>query len=513
MTEGEVKENTENFGYAGFWRRVGACFIDWFIFLPFYIAIVWAKLHYISRFFVDASSSDQQITPHSFIALDTGAIMFLIWLLYHATLESRWKQASIGKIVAGIKVTDYGGNKISFSLALARNVSSILSHITLFIGFIIAGLTQKKQALHDIICSCVVVRYRRNSLFWPLFFISAAVIMFSIALGLYYMKEIKLPDWKTGVKNYVIGEIDKAESLAKQARDETSPDADIHVDVVPANPFDERPPGTEKTYPVEEVRLPFKATEEDYERLLNNEKIVMGERLDDFPVINMGSFALVLSNFFQSDKSPSIWLEVYASPLLNLDRGGFAKVMVSKVLNGMGENIYDAQSSLEKEFFHKVNMSSYDKNSQGIRTVRLISGVKDGDVKAIEGNLILHMPIGVEVMQFAATDIGIDKITASGNRIALKKMEAGKVQIEFEGDRELLLDMVAYNSEAKPLERGSSSQALLNNTITVNYQVEGNPSYIQVVVAGNFYEKEYPFFVGEQPSTEAPSQPETPPVQ
>jgi len=57
----------------------------------------------------------------------------------------------------GIKVTDLNGNRISIGQATGRYFGKILSALILYVGFLMAGFTEKKQALHDIMASCLVV--------------------------------------------------------------------------------------------------------------------------------------------------------------------------------------------------------------------------------------------------------------------------------------------------------------------------------------------------------------------
>jgi uncharacterized RDD family membrane protein YckC len=58
-----------------------------------------------------------------------------------------------------IIVTDLNGNRISFGRASGRFFAKLLSDlIPLGIGYILAGVTEKKQALHDMIASCLVLR-------------------------------------------------------------------------------------------------------------------------------------------------------------------------------------------------------------------------------------------------------------------------------------------------------------------------------------------------------------------
>jgi len=50
------------------------------------------------------------------------------------------------------------GNKISFARATGRYFGKIISSMIFMIGYILAGLTEKKQALHDMIAGCLVIR-------------------------------------------------------------------------------------------------------------------------------------------------------------------------------------------------------------------------------------------------------------------------------------------------------------------------------------------------------------------
>ena len=82
------------------------------------------------------------------------AVWFL--MIYWILMESSRYQASIGKMLVGIKVGDKDGRRISIARAAARNASKIISAITLMIGFMMAGWTRRKQALHDILPDCYV---------------------------------------------------------------------------------------------------------------------------------------------------------------------------------------------------------------------------------------------------------------------------------------------------------------------------------------------------------------------
>jgi uncharacterized RDD family membrane protein YckC len=128
--------------YAGFWRRFAAYLID-NILIGIVIGIVIAIL--------GAIADDAGIVIGYLVAI-VGTFVYFAWF------ESSDRQATVGKIALGIQVTDVQGNRVSFGKALGRNVAKILSALILYIGFIMAAFTEKKQGLHDMIAGTLVVK-------------------------------------------------------------------------------------------------------------------------------------------------------------------------------------------------------------------------------------------------------------------------------------------------------------------------------------------------------------------
>jgi len=87
-----------------------------------------------------------------------GTVGVLANWIYEAAMESSSKQATVGKMALGLKVTDLEGRRLSFARATGRHFAKYVSNLTLLIGYIMAGFTQRKQALHDIIAGTVVQR-------------------------------------------------------------------------------------------------------------------------------------------------------------------------------------------------------------------------------------------------------------------------------------------------------------------------------------------------------------------
>jgi hypothetical protein len=107
--------------------------------------------------------------------------------LYWPVLESSSWQATVGKRVMGLQVTDADGGRLSFIHALMRMLAKIVSTIPFGLGFVMAAFTARKQALHDLIVRTLVVRSGPSHL-WKvvLALILGIALMVASALGLFY---------------------------------------------------------------------------------------------------------------------------------------------------------------------------------------------------------------------------------------------------------------------------------------------------------------------------------------
>jgi uncharacterized RDD family membrane protein YckC len=142
--------------YGGFWIRFVAAVID-----TFALGIVVGPVAGILALMIGAVGGRVDM-PGVGIHLVLGIVIRMLFLLagwiYEASMESSSRQATLGKMALGLKVTDEYGNRISFARASARFFSKILSSMILMIGYIMAGFTARKQALHDMIAGTLVVR-------------------------------------------------------------------------------------------------------------------------------------------------------------------------------------------------------------------------------------------------------------------------------------------------------------------------------------------------------------------
>jgi uncharacterized RDD family membrane protein YckC len=132
--------------YAGFWMRVWAWIIDAII-VSIGLGIVTNVLNIDSGGFLGENATFRGTT----LSLATN------WL-YGALMESSSSQATVGKMALSIQVTDLSGDRITFGRATGRHFAKYVSGIILLIGFMMAGWTAKKQALHDMMADTLVVR-------------------------------------------------------------------------------------------------------------------------------------------------------------------------------------------------------------------------------------------------------------------------------------------------------------------------------------------------------------------
>ena len=156
--------------YAGFWLRVVAALIDGLLIgIPF---VVMAVAIFASALpMIRDISATQNPNPFLFISLFFPRLLLLAALglvgtwLYWSLLESSSWQATLGKKALGLYVTDLTGARLTFGRAsgrffAGRGIAYVPSVGGLYflIDCIMAGVTEKKQALHDMIAGCLVQR-------------------------------------------------------------------------------------------------------------------------------------------------------------------------------------------------------------------------------------------------------------------------------------------------------------------------------------------------------------------
>jgi uncharacterized RDD family membrane protein YckC len=143
--------------YAGFWLRLVAWFIDAIV-LGIGGVILTAP---ITGAFTLHALTHGRFSPEYFVGrglLRAFVVKQLLHWAYYSLLESSTWQATLGKKALGLEVTDLNGARLSFGHATGRWAARYISVMTLGIGYVMAGFTEKKQALHDMIAGTLVIR-------------------------------------------------------------------------------------------------------------------------------------------------------------------------------------------------------------------------------------------------------------------------------------------------------------------------------------------------------------------
>lgn len=153
---------------AGFWKRYVAYFID--------VLLLYVVIELLATLFLpgdgepqlrqllalgdsmnDPQAMSQQLQPMLEHAqtLVWRSLLFstvayaVVGGLYFALMESSAWQATLGKRMIGIRVTDREGRRIGLGRALGRFFAASLSWLTLNLGHALAAWTPERRALHD----------------------------------------------------------------------------------------------------------------------------------------------------------------------------------------------------------------------------------------------------------------------------------------------------------------------------------------------------------------------------
>ncbi len=192
---------------AGFWRRAAAFFIDSVVLL-------------VPNTVVNIALGD-----HSTAAL---AINILVNGAYFAGFHSSAKQATPGKMLFGIRVTDMEGNRIGIRRAIGRFFATWLSALILMVGYLMAAFTARKQALHDIVCKTLVVNrdaeasdiVENNDTMPVTFGVIVIAVIWCLVPGAGVLAAIAIPAYQDRVARAGLSEaVRKAEPFKKEVEE------------------------------------------------------------------------------------------------------------------------------------------------------------------------------------------------------------------------------------------------------------------------------------------------------
>jgi uncharacterized RDD family membrane protein YckC len=187
QVEGGTAVPTPQVKYAGFWIRYVANFVD---------GLVLIIPQVIVSFILGSTS------PISKISGLLVSWIYFIWM-------TNSYQATLGKRAVGIRVLSDNSEKLSLGQIIIREtIGKFISAIIFLIGYIMAGFTERKQALHDKIASTTVVYNDPNKKTPVWVFIVAIVLPVLMVVGI--------------VASIVLVSLNAARNKAIEARDKAN---------------------------------------------------------------------------------------------------------------------------------------------------------------------------------------------------------------------------------------------------------------------------------------------------
>jgi uncharacterized RDD family membrane protein YckC len=142
--------------YAGFWERFLAYCIDSAVLTLGSVVVGFLGAFFVG--FVMAIMGMEVEEMEDFFVVLYYILAFVLSWLYFTIMESSQLQATLGKKVCNLFVTDSSGSRITFAKANARFWSKLVSGAIFGVGYIMAAFTEKHQALHDMIADTLVLK-------------------------------------------------------------------------------------------------------------------------------------------------------------------------------------------------------------------------------------------------------------------------------------------------------------------------------------------------------------------
>ncbi len=332
-------------GPAGFWLRLVAAIIDGMIAQSFLIVL----------------SAGLAFTLKGDIP---SWIPFLLWIvtaLYFIGMEASAKQATIGKMIAGVRVTDANGARISFLRSLGRYgmkvVSAMFPPIFLMIAF-----TDRKRALHDMVAGTLVIKYKESHIGRLILILMAIVLLLGLGTGAfaYFVVWPKISESMNTFSVQLDG--DDAQTLYKNL------DSDKAA-------FDEAT-----------GERPMTAAQ--YEALLSKPLVGVEDEYGD-------SSAYAGPAYIAFDGSRRLDVAMPVVPnMVGVTKTNYIKI--NHIYSKAGKEMNDPENSFQKDLF----FSDFDPDLELYPVSHLHDGrnlylLKDasGDIDRIEGELVLSLPL------------------------------------------------------------------------------------------------------------------------
>ena len=471
-----MAQNTE---YGGFWARLVALIIDDAIVFIIMLAALLAM-----------GIAGATVGMESMMGAVASLVATFVPLLYWAVLESSSRQATFGKRIMGLEVTDLEGNRLSFLRAFLRTLAKIISSIPFGLGFLIAAFTARKQALHDIIVKTLVVRSGPSQL-WKVIvaLIVGLVLMVASAAGLFYY--VLMPMFQKGV-----------DTAMKDAMKGAPP-----MKSIPAPPGKAPPPQAKPAAPAAK-----EVPNSEFDAIAG--KPLTG--LDKPNTTRVGPAILELSTVFPT----SFWIRVHLPAIKDLEAAPGPEITVTRVLDASGQDYHDAASAFEKGMFLRASLSSDSASVphlSGLRSVQIKPGLSEQALQKVEGQMRIAIPVDTKQVAFEAGEIGKEK-AVHGAAVALKSLSGAVAVLHYRGASRNMLGVRGYGKNGAPVAIESRQLPSDNQTVDMDLQVKFKEpvSKVEAIVAAGMVERQFPFSLargavaGPPPTATAATKPAVP---
>ena len=444
--------NSAGQGYGGFWVRFLAYLVDSVIFFTLLVALA-AGAAFLGDLGATVITAAAIVGP----------------LLYWGLMQASARQATFGKALLGMKVTDADGQRLSLGRSLARELAKYVSAIPMMLGFVLAAFTGRKQALHDMIASTTVLRESPGHVLVALLvglfgWIAPIALVMAVGAGLV-----------AGMMG-VMGAGLMAQMMGQSPTDQPK-------QITPRAPkAPGKAPGADVPAPAPRAAL---AAAGDLDT-------VLGTQLAGFEkpgTTRAGPAVLELDKDFLFGGDFSI--KTYVPPFRELE-GKSVTMVIHRVIDTKGADIYDAANSFEKDpFFNSIDLapaSSPVSHLAGKRRVRLKSGNDARNLERVEGVVKLNVAQKPAGATFGVADAGKSK-SVNGVELALKAMKGKQADFQLGGDASRVVSVAGFGADQKPLrvEMQTSSGS------AVSYTFSAPAARIEFVVAESFVKREFPF--------------------
>jgi uncharacterized RDD family membrane protein YckC len=431
--------------YGGFWVRLLAYLVD--SVLVFMLIIVLAGA---LAFLGEAG------------ALLIPAAWLGIPVLYWALMQSSPRQATVGKALLGLKVTDASGGRLALPRSLAREVCKYISAAPLMIGFLLAGFTKRKQALHDFFVATTVVREGRSHTLVALVvgtlgWIAPMGLVMVLGAGMF-----------AGMMGYMGGDMLAAVQEAQKKPQQQTP-APVPKKTAPAPAVPSAPAATAVIAAETQTLLAARLSGIDKPGTAR-----AGPAIVELDGLSGGSFAI----------------KTYLPMYKEFDGNGVS-VQLAKVVDAKGADLYDPAHSLESDFFQRVSLrgeSAPVPHLGGTRRVNLKSGADGRNIERAEGSVKLSIPVKPAGAIFEGGDLGKLQ-TVHGVGITLKTTKGNAYTFEYKGEPSRIVSTSGIGTDGKRVDINSSG----GGGGLMTYTFAAPVARIEVVVAESLSQHAFPF--------------------